>query len=129
MIDEELREKAKRSLQERLVAIVVRNCVTELWDPRWLVYMTNLSDRQSMLKVHGIEACFEYLEHELLDEWREYKLYSLMIGTQPAKVLIMTCPSTRDKHLLTVPPSTTGAREGITWVNQGLDPESFVKET
>lgn len=41
----------------------------------------------------------------------------------------MTCPSTGFIHILRVPPDVTSAREGIRWVNWGIDPEDFSVQT
>lgn len=41
----------------------------------------------------------------------------------------MTCPSTNYTHVLRVPPNMSSAREAITWVNWGIDPDEFTIET
>ncbi|MEH2160335.1 MAG: hypothetical protein V7K38_04650 [Nostoc sp.] len=41
----------------------------------------------------------------------------------------MTCHSTSFIHALRVPPTIKSAREGICWVNWGVDPEEFGVQT
>jgi len=41
----------------------------------------------------------------------------------------MICPSTGFIHALRVPPNMNSVREGIRWVNWGIDPEEFVVQT
>jgi hypothetical protein len=58
-----------------------------------------------------------------------YELVKLKqsIDVEPYVMVKMTCPSTGLLHAHRVPPSMTSAREAITWINHGVDPESFAK--
>lgn len=48
---------------------------------------------------------------------------------EPIYLLKMTCPSTSFIHALRVPPEVKSAREAISWVNWGIDPEEFGVQT
>ncbi|MEG4023441.1 hypothetical protein QT996_11640 [Microcoleus sp. S13C4] len=48
---------------------------------------------------------------------------------EPIYLLKMTCPSTGHLHALRVPPKVRSAKEAISWVNWGIDPEEFQVQT
>ena len=48
---------------------------------------------------------------------------------EPIYLLKMACPSTGFIHALRVPPNINSAREAISWVNWGVDPEEFGVQT
>lgn len=85
------------------------------------------------------KICLE-LNAITLDNYREYSLIRIDNLTdlgvdeyeeQEEEVILllkMTCPSTGHLHVLRVPPETTSARDAITWINWGINPEDFVIE-
>ncbi|WP_333207319.1 hypothetical protein [Microcoleus sp. B5-D4] len=66
-----------------------------------------------------------------LDTWQEYTLLKIEnnIDIEPIYLLKMTCPSTGHLHALRVPPKVCSAKEAISWVNWGIDPEEFQVQT
>lgn len=70
--------------------------------------------------------CME-LQASPLDSWQEYALLRIDadVDVEPIFLLKMTCPSTGYIHALGVSPDVRSAREGIRWVNWGIDPEEF----
>ena len=67
----------------------------------------------------------------VIDTWREYTLLKIDSNIDEEKIYLlkMTCPSTNKIHALRVPPNVNSAREAITWVNWGIDPEEFLVQT
>ncbi len=43
--------------------------------------------------------------------------------------LKMVCPSTQHIHVLRIPPNIRSAREAAKWINWGIDPNEFSRET
>jgi hypothetical protein len=79
----------------------------------------------------GYARICQELQATELDTWREYTLLKIdrQVDVEPIYLLKMTCPSTGFIHALRVPPSMKSAREAISWVNWGVDPEAFAVET
>jgi hypothetical protein len=100
------------------------------WRSEWIVTEKNSEVRRILIKEIGYEKMLQVLEAKRVDAWREYELLTVNLPDHPVayNLLKMSCPSTTDKHILRVPPEMTSAREAITWVNHGIDPETFVTE-
>ncbi|WP_375471116.1 hypothetical protein [uncultured Nostoc sp.] len=66
-----------------------------------------------------------------LDTWQKYTLLKIDadVDEESIYLLKMTCPSTSFIHALRVPPNMNSAREAISWVNWGVDPEEFGVQT
>ncbi|BAY81172.1 hypothetical protein NIES267_06470 [Calothrix parasitica NIES-267] len=110
------------------------------WKSQWLLSEENAELRRILIQVIGYNQICEELGAIELDSWNEYTLLKIENYTElesrksknppePMHLLKMTCPSTGDIHFLRVPPDTTSARVGITWVNWEIDPEEFEIQT
>jgi hypothetical protein len=115
------------------------------WKAEWVLQERNAELRRILIQEIGYSRLCQELQAEELDSWREYTLLRLPIydyfatsrqskvpsteATDTMYLLKMTCPSTSFVHILRVPPSMQQAREAATWVNWGIDPESFTHET
>jgi internalin A len=65
-----------------------------------------------------------------LDIWQKYTLLIIeYVDIEPIYLLKMTCPSTGFIHALRVPPDMKLARDAISWVNWGINPEEFGVQT
>jgi hypothetical protein len=103
------------------------------WEARWVTQERNAGLRRILIREIGYARLCQELQAEIIDSWREYTLLGLLIyddfnplvGTC---LLKMTCPSTGSIYALRVPPMTS-AKEAATWINWGVDPESFAVET
>lgn len=104
---------------------------SELWQVEWLLSEQNAERKRVLIEGIGYERVCEELNVVELNSWREYTLLKIdnNIDIEPIYLLKMTCPSTEHIHTLRVPPTIKTAREGITWINHGIDPEMFVTET
>jgi hypothetical protein len=100
-----------------------------LWQPQWLLEEENAELRRVLIEGIGYERICSELQAESLDTWREYELLRIdNADIEPILLAKMTCPSTGFVHVHRVPPESRTAREAITWVNHGVDPESFLVE-
>ena len=78
----------------------------------------------------GDNRIIQELSAQQIDSWQEYTLLEIYtLDFEPIYLLKMTCPSTGFIHALRVPPNLTSAREAISWVNGGIDPEEFSVQT
>ena len=101
----------------------------------------NAEFRRLVIQVIGYARICEELAAIEIDNWREYTLLKIEVAyaraayagrdvdLEPIYLLKMTCPSTNYTHVLRVPPNMSSAREAITWVNWGIDPDEFTIET
>ncbi|WP_205371041.1 DUF6745 domain-containing protein [Thermoleptolyngbya sp. PKUAC-SCTB121] len=101
------------------------------WQPRWLLQETNATLRQILIQGIGYERIARTLQSRSVDCWREYVLCRIPThpDVEPFLLLQMTCPSTRQIHVLRVPPTLRTAREAARWVNWDIDPTDFAIET
>ena len=84
--------------------------------------------RRAIVRAIGYARLCQKLQAVELDSWREYALLEIKSGRDLEEIYLlkMTCPSTRDIHVLRVTPSMRQAREAIKWINWGIDPEEFI---
>ncbi|MEG4231477.1 hypothetical protein QUA40_05065 [Microcoleus sp. Pol11C3] len=110
------------------------------WRADWLLSERNAEVKRVLIQGIGYARICQELQATELDSWQEYTLLKIDImeifegawGYEEEKhmhLLNMTCPSTRYIHALRVPPDITSAREAISWVNWGIDPEEFSLQT
>lgn len=110
------------------------------WRADWLLSEKNAEVKRVLIQGIGYDRICQELQATELDSWQEYTLLKIDIveifesewGYEEEKhmhLLKMTCPSTRYIHALRVPPEITSAREAISWVNWGIDPEEFSLQT
>ncbi|HEY9609054.1 leucine-rich repeat domain-containing protein, partial [Allocoleopsis sp.] len=101
------------------------------WQAQWLVSEENAELRRVLIHEIGYARLVEELEAIELDSWQEYTLIGIDFDAdeEPIYLLKMTCPSTGYIHTLRVPPDKNSAREAISWVNWGVDPEEFSVQT
>ena len=98
-------------------------------DPTLLIKESNAEIRREIIKKIGMSRILQKLEAKKLDSWMEYELYRMEnIDIEPVQVLKMRCPSTGAFHAHRVPPEIKSAREGIKWINHGIDKEAFSAE-
>jgi len=103
----------------------------ENWQPHWLLTETNAEVRRVLIQGIGYEKICQELNAVTLDRYREYSLVKIHIPQERESIVLlkMTCPSTGHIHILRVPPESVDAREAITWINWGIDPEELAIET
>nr|WP_293108579.1 hypothetical protein [Okeania sp. SIO2F4] len=101
------------------------------WQARWLLTEENAELRRVLIQGIGYSRICQELQAIELDSWREYSLLRIDndIDVEPIYLLKMTCPSTNYIHATRVSPDVSTAREAITWINWGVDPEEFLVET
>jgi internalin A len=101
------------------------------WQSQWLVSEENAELRRVLIQGIGYERICQELQAIELDYWQEYTLIQIDsdVDLEPIYILKMTCPSTGYIHALRVPPEKNSAREAISWVNWGVDPEEFSVQT
>jgi leucine-rich repeat protein SHOC2 len=117
---------------------------TELsnWRSKWLLDENNVEIRRILIERLGYEKICQDLDAIKLDAWREYSLLKIdgvearydrgrhkPTAREPMVLLKMTCPSTGHIHILRVPPEMTSAEAAITWVNHGIHPDEFARQT
>ena len=101
------------------------------WQARWLLEEGNAELRRVLIQGIGYARICQELQATEFDSWREYTLLRIdnEIDVEPIYLLKMTCPSTGYIHAMRVPPTMNSAREAISWVNWGTDPEEFSRQT
>ncbi|WP_293352497.1 MULTISPECIES: DUF6745 domain-containing protein [unclassified Microcoleus] len=110
------------------------------WRADWLLSEKNAEVKRVLIQGIGYDRICQDLQATELDSWQEYTLLKIDImeifegawGYEEEKhmhLLKMTCPSTRYIHALRVPSDITSAREAISWINWGIDPEEFSFQT
>ena len=101
------------------------------WRSQWLLEEDNAELRRVLIQEIGYERICQELQAIELDNWQEYALLKInaWIDVESVYLLKMTCPSTGHIHVLRVPPNIQSAREAISWVNWGVDPEDFSVQT
>jgi hypothetical protein len=104
------------------------------WEAKWLLEEKNAELRRVLIQALGAGRIFSELGGKVLDSWQSsqqgvYELVKLeqSIDVEPYVMVKMTCPSTGLLHAHRVPPAMTSAREAISWINNGVDPETFAK--
>jgi hypothetical protein len=101
------------------------------WEARWLLEEQNAELRRVLIQGIGYSRICQELEAKEIDSWREYNLLEIVqnVDVEPIHLLKMTCPSTGYIHASRVPPDIESAREAVSWINWGVDPEEFAVET
>ncbi|MBW4623683.1 MAG: hypothetical protein KME17_30520 [Cyanosarcina radialis HA8281-LM2] len=101
------------------------------WEARWLLEEENAELRRVLIQGIGYSRICQELDAKELDSWREYTLLEIVqnVDVEPIHLLKMTCPSTGYIHASRVPPDIQSAREAVSWINWGVDPEEFAVET
>ncbi|RUR75278.1 DUF6745 domain-containing protein [Chlorogloeopsis fritschii PCC 9212] len=104
---------------------------SQQWQPHWLLEEDNAELRRVLIQAIGYDRISQELKAQELDVWQEYTLLCIDVDVdvEPICLLKMTCPSTGRIHVLRVPPEIKSAREAISWVNWGIDPEEFSVQT
>jgi len=99
----------------------------EHWLAEWLLSEENAEVRRVLIQSIGYDRICQELAATQLDTWQEYALLRIDadVDVEPIFLLKMTCPSTGYIHALRVSPDVESAREGIKWVNWGIDPDEF----
>lgn len=97
------------------------------WQARWLLAEDNAEVRRVLIQGIGYARICQDLQAVAMDSFAEYTLLRIDsdVDVEPIYLLKMTCPSTGYIHAMRVPPDVRSAREAITWVNWGVDPEEF----
>lgn len=115
------------------------------WEASWLLTEHNAEVRRVLIQAIGYPRICQELQAIELDTWQEYSLLKIDndVDIEPIYLLKMTCPSTGHIHALRVPPqlqssslaqppkgrASLTAKEAISWVNWGIDPEDFAVQT
>ncbi len=100
------------------------------WQANWLLSETNAELRRVLIQAIGYEKICQELQANKIDTWKKYTLLEINnIDIETIYLLKMICPSTGFIHVIRVPPDMKTAREAIHWINWGIDPEDFAKET
>ncbi|OUL37602.1 hypothetical protein BV372_01185 [Nostoc sp. T09] len=109
------------------------------WQATWLLEERNAELRRVLIQGIGYKRICEELGAIELDSWQEYTLLRIdnyqeinrrgSTSLESMCLLKMICPSTGNIHILRVPPNIASAREAISWVNWGIDPEDFMLQT
>jgi hypothetical protein len=100
------------------------------WQSKWLLEEDNAELRRVLIQEIGYGRICQDLQATELDSWQEYTFLKIdNADVEPIYLLKMTCPSTGFIHALRVPPDVKSARQAIRWVNWGIDPEEFQKQT
>jgi hypothetical protein len=101
------------------------------WQAKWLLTENNAEVRRVLIQSIGYPRICQELQATELDSWQEYTLLRIdkNVDLEPIYLLNMTCPSTGYIHVLRVPPKVRSAKEAISWVNWGINPEEFVIQT
>ena len=105
------------------------------WQAKWLLEEENAELKTILIQGIGNERIFDELGAEFIDKWTfENDTYTLVKVTQdvdiePMHLLKMVCPSVGHPAVIRVPPEITSAEKAITWINQGVHPKHFSKQT
>lgn len=101
------------------------------WKSKWLLEEKNAEIKRLLIQTIGYEKIGTELQATEIDNWKEYTLIKINseIDIEPIYLLKMTCPSTGHPHILRVPPEVKSARQAITWINWGIDPEKITIQT
>ena len=101
------------------------------WESVWFLTEKNAEVRQVLIEAIGYSIICQQLQAIELDTWQEYTLLKIdnNIDIEPIYLLKMTCPSTGHVHALRVSPEMLTAKEAISWVNWGIEPEDFAVQT
>ncbi|MEO1186312.1 MAG: DUF6745 domain-containing protein, partial [Cyanobacteria bacterium J06636_27] len=101
------------------------------WEAKWLLSENNSELRRILIQAIGYNRICDELKAIKLNSFREYDLIKIdaEADVEPIVLLKMICPSTGYTHVLRVPPNMESAREAITWINWGVDPQNFAVES
>lgn len=100
------------------------------WQPHWILEESNAELRRVLIQGIGYERIASAFQAEELDTWQGYTLLKIpRLDIETIYLLKMTCPSTGSIYTLRVPPDMRSAREAISWINWGVDPEDFLIQT
>lgn len=99
----------------------------------WILKERNAEIRKLIIENLGWPKILFDLHGKLIDGWNSYELYRIQpkdrLMREPFLLLKMKCPSSGSDYTFCVPPSTKTAKEAITWMNKGIAPEEFIKQT
>lgn len=102
-------------------------------ESEWILRERNAEVRKLIIENLGWPKILSDLHGELVDGWNEYELYRIQpkdrLMREPFLLLKMRCPSSGSDYVLCVPPKMKTASEAITWVNSGIAPADFIKQT
>lgn len=105
---------------------------TESWDVEkckwwWFKYLNNATLRQKIMayEPHRIKILeqSDVIDKEGTPTPNEYTLVSMNVTDDTGgigKWLLMTCPSTRQRHSIRVPPDTSSVDSALLYINRGL---------
>jgi hypothetical protein len=103
--------------------------VSEKWEPKWILEEKNSELRRILIQNIGYSRICHELNTKKIDSWREYELLEIIgADVEPVVMIKMVCPSTGIIHAHRVPSYMNNARQAITWINNGTDPEEFLIE-
>ena len=110
---------------------VVKILPIEQWEPSWLPYLNNVSDRTRFISYLGYEAALSAAGEKIEEGEDNYILWKLRGVNDDrngfAMFLGMVCPSTGHHHIIRVPPTTTSIHEALLYINHGV--EEFAAQT
>lgn len=99
----------------------------------WILKERNAEIRKLIIEKTGWTKILSDLDAQLINRWNSYELYRIQPRDQfiseSFQLLKMKCPSASSDYVLCVPPSLSTAEEAIKWVNRGIEPEEFIKQT
>lgn len=94
-------------------------------DPKEILNIVNVEQRQEMIRKKGVTNMFKELEPKLLDSWSDklgnpYKLYEIDFGMRPnRKYIQMQNPSVAEEHYEAVHPDCKTCEEALAWRTYG----------
>lgn len=100
---------------------------------KWILSERNAEIRKLIIEKIGWTKILSDLDAKLVDQWNGYELYRIQPRDQfireSFQLLKMKCPSADSDYVLCVPPNFNTAKGAIRWVNRGIAPELFFKQT
>ncbi|MBA7620337.1 hypothetical protein ES703_27683 [subsurface metagenome] len=100
---------------------------------RWILKERNAEIRKLIIEKIGWAKILSDLEAELVNQWDSYELYRIrprdQLISESFQLLKMKCPSAGSDYVLCVPPRMNTAEAAIKWVNRGIEPKEFIKQT
>ncbi|KYC37181.1 hypothetical protein WA1_47000 [Scytonema hofmannii PCC 7110] len=97
------------------------------WQSEWILEEESAKLRHVLIQGIGYARICEELKAVELDLWKDYVLLGIDegLGVEPLYFLKMICPSTKQIHLLRVPPNINSAKEAICWMNWSINLTDF----
>ena len=100
---------------------------------KWILGERNAEIRKLIIKKIGWAKILSDLNAQLINEWNSYELYRIQpkdqLISESFQLLKMKCPSAGSDYVLCVPPHSNSAKEAVKWINRGIEPEEFIKQT